>query len=120
MHDERPDQMTISVSTNSLRNSVTDWFPSSTSFYAPSTDAGENENVTRISDLASAPRGRDPLGLAPPSGGSVLPFPSTTRSPVSQRRPRCFQETCVNRFRPECVDKVRAFQCFHETLGCAK
>jgi len=87
MHDERPDQMTM-IGLHKLASQFGDGLVPE--LYELLTRRArmleENENVTEFPTWQARPPARDPLGLAPPSGGAVLPFPSTIAQPLSQKK----------------------------------
>ncbi|AIM00372.1 hypothetical protein [Sinorhizobium meliloti] len=87
MHDERPDQMTM-IGLHKLASQFGDGLVPE--LYELLTRWArmleENDNVTEFPTWQARPPARDPLGLAPPSEGAILPFPRMIAQPVSQKK----------------------------------
>ncbi|PST22368.1 hypothetical protein C7U60_14240 [Mesorhizobium plurifarium] len=89
MHDERPDQMTM-IGLHKLASQFGDGLVPE--LYELLTRRArmleESPNVTEFPAWQARPPARDPLGLAPASEGTVLPFPARGEPPVQEKKIR--------------------------------
>ncbi|MCA1367871.1 hypothetical protein [Ensifer aridi] len=87
MHDERPDQMMM-IGLHKLAAQFGDGLVPE--LYELLTRRArmieENANVTEFPTWQARPTGRDPLGLAAPMEGAILPFPRAVAGAVPEKK----------------------------------